>query len=71
LPSELPIENICEPHISWPRNGLIAEVFNRAGMIELLGTGIQRICKKTKEYYLPDPDFKIFSGCLVVIIKDS
>lgn len=71
LPKDVSIENIREPHISMPRNILIADIFNKAGLMDLFGTGIQRMCKRVREYSLPEPNFRFLSGCLVVIIEDS
>jgi len=39
------------------RNSLIAALLNRAGYIEKLGTGIQRIVSEMKNVDLPEPEF--------------
>lgn len=46
----------------------MAEVFNQMGLIEAWGTGIRNICKATREYHLPEPEFIEMTGTFRVNI---
>jgi predicted HTH transcriptional regulator len=69
LPSQLTIERLKEDHASYPKNPLLAEVLYLAHYIERMGTGIQDITKRCREYGLPEPEFKIRDGFVAVIYR--
>ncbi|MTI87056.1 MAG: hypothetical protein FH748_03710 [Balneolaceae bacterium] len=54
LPEGLSVEELLDKHPSIKRNELLANVFYRAGLIEIFGTGISRIQKYLKEANLPE-----------------
>ena len=47
---------------SKQRNRIVAEVFNKMGLIEAWGTGLRNIRKAAKEYSLPEPQFIEMTG---------
>lgn len=55
LPPEIPVEKIKEPHKSYPRNKLIAQVLYLAAYLERWGTGIERIVQMCRDYNVPEP----------------
>lgn len=62
LPNTLKLENLKEPHGSYPRNINIASIFYKRGWIESWGIGITRMigfCHKNKT---PEPEFSEYSG---------
>ncbi|MDR0834547.1 MAG: DUF4062 domain-containing protein [Candidatus Symbiothrix sp.] len=67
LPSTLSIETLKQDHSSYPRNPLIAEAFYLTRYIERMGTGIQDMTTRCLEYGLPEPEFKMTDGFVVVI----
>jgi ATP-dependent DNA helicase RecG len=65
------IEKLTRPHPSSTRNPLIAEMFFKAGLVEVHGSGIHRMMKSLKDAGLPEPDFKEeFAGFSVYIMKN-
>ncbi|HII84592.1 MAG TPA: transcriptional regulator [Methanobacterium subterraneum] len=67
----LTIEKLQEPHPSSTRNPLIAEMFFKAGLVEVHGSGIRQIIKSLKNAGLPEPDFKEeFAGFSVYMMKN-
>ena len=62
LPKELTIENIKNPHSSYPRNKNIANVFYKRGWIETWGTGITRMIGFCHINKTPEPEFSQYSG---------
>lgn len=54
LPEGTSLEELLSVHSSKPRNPLIANVFYTAGIIESLGSGIERMRNALKEQNLPD-----------------
>ncbi len=54
LPEGTSLEELLLVHSSKPRNPLIANVFYIAGIIESLGSGIERMRNALKEQNLPD-----------------
>ena len=71
LPDNLTIDLLKEPHSSYPRNRLIAEVFFKAGYIEAWGRGISKIMDTCVEANLPEPVFREFGGGVEVsFLKD-
>jgi ATP-dependent DNA helicase RecG len=69
LPIELTVETIKKIHTSYPKNPLIAECLYLAHYIERMGTGIQDIMKKCKDYGLPEPEFRVQGGFSVKIYR--
>jgi ATP-dependent DNA helicase RecG len=55
-----------EPHSSYPRNELLADIFFKAGFIEAWGRGTIKIVDKCKERNLPEPDFSEMTGGFLV-----
>jgi len=70
LPHELTIRKLYKKHSSYPRNRLIANAFNRAGVIEHWGSGTLRIIKACKEHGI-NAKFKIDMGCFIVTLQKT
>jgi len=67
----LTIEKLKEAHPSSPRNPLIAEMFFKAGLVEVHGSGIRRMMRSLQDAGLPEPDFKEeFAGFSVYMKKN-
>ncbi len=65
------IEKLTQPHPSSTRNPLIAEMFFKAGLVEVHGSGIRQMMKSLKSAGLPEPDFKEeFAGFSVYMMKN-
>lgn len=65
------IEKLREPHPSSTRNPLIAEMFFKAGLVEVHGSGIRQMIKSLKDSGLSEPDFKEeFGGFSVYMMKN-
>lgn len=58
LPGALKVEDLKQPHASYPRNQLLTSTFYRAGLIEELGSGIQRMTNAMRDESLPEPEFE-------------
>jgi len=71
LPEGWSIETLKEEHTSEPFNPLIAGIFFWVGYVEEVGTGTNKIIKWCKEWGLPEPEFKIKSNNIVVILRKS
>lgn len=69
LPQPLTVDDLKINHNSIPRNPLIADCFFKTGFIEQWGTGTERIISSCLENGLPEPEFEIKSGNLVVTIN--
>lgn len=71
LPKEIKIDELKKNHSSYPRNGLLADVFFKAGLIEAWGMGTIKIIDECKKRGLPEPEFKEeFGGFAVYFYKD-
>ena len=57
LPPEIPVERIKEPHKSYPRNKLIAQILYLTAYLERWGTGIERIVQMCRDYDVPEPEW--------------
>lgn len=65
------IEKLKKPHPSANRNPLIADMFFRTGMVEVQGSGINRMLKSFRAAGLPEPEFKEeFGGFSVYMFKN-
>jgi len=71
LPEGWTVETLKEEHTSEPFNPLIARMFFWIGYIEEVGTGTNKMIKWCKEWRLPEPEFQIKSGNIVVIFRKS
>ena len=64
------LEDLKKPHPSATRNPLIADVFFRAGLVEVFGSGIGRILNSLKDNGLPEAEFKEeFGGFSVYLMR--
>jgi ATP-dependent DNA helicase RecG len=64
------IEKLKLPHPSATRNPLIADIFFRAGIVEVQGSGMNRMLTSLEEAGLPEPNFKEeFDGFSVYMFK--
>ncbi|WP_321421703.1 ATP-binding protein [uncultured Methanobacterium sp.] len=65
------IEKLKQPHPSSTRNPLIAEMFFKAGLVEVHGSGIRQMTKSLKNAGLSEPDFmEEFGGFSVYMQKN-
>ncbi len=62
LSEGLTIENLKEKHPSKARNKNIAEIFFKAGYIEIWGRGIEKMMSAMRDYGMPEPVFEENSG---------
>lgn len=67
LPKGVTKEQYLHGAVSVPRNQIIAEVFNRLGIIEKFATGIKRI-RKEYELFLSAPEFRVDNGFIRVVL---
>ncbi|MCK4394673.1 DeoR family transcriptional regulator [Candidatus Bipolaricaulota bacterium] len=66
LPEGLSIEDLKRPHVSRPRNKLIAHAFFLIKYIEQWGTGTIRMMEACRIADFPEPEFAEMSGTFVV-----
>ena len=59
LPEEWDTEKLQSLHSSMPRNPTIFNVFYLAGIVESVGSGIERIMKALKDAGHPEPKFEV------------
>ena len=72
LPEGITIPQLYETHSSYPVNELVLKVFDFAGVIESLGTGIKRMIETCRKEGLPDPTWEQNGSSFVVTIwKDT
>ncbi len=71
LPPELTIAALKRPHNSIPRNPLIARALFLIKYIEHWGTGTERIIKETLAHGLPEPEFSLRDGGVLVVFKKA
>ena len=71
LPEGWTVETLKEEHTSEPFNPLIARMFFWIGYIEEVGTGTNKMIKWCREWGLPEPNFQMKSGNIVVIFRKS
>ena len=71
LPSDLTIPDLYQDHDSHPVNKEILKAFDKIGIVESLGTGIERIVSTCRSAGLPQPVFEHRGSAFVVtILKD-
>ena len=68
LPEGITIPKLYETHSSYPVNELVLKVFDFAGIIESLGTGIGRMIDACRKNGLPDPTWEQRGSSFVVTI---
>lgn len=72
LPSQITIPELYDIHTSYPVNELLLKVFDFAGIIESLGTGIQRMIAACRKASLPDPVWEQKGSAFIVTLwKDG
>ena len=71
LPSGWTVETLKVKHRSDPANPDIANVFFRAGYIEIWGRGTINIIEHCKRAGLPEPDFRYNGGLTIVFKKED
>lgn len=64
----LAIPKLYETHSSYPVNELVLKVFDFAGVIESLGTGIKRMIETCRKEGLPDPTWEQNGSSFIVTI---
>ena len=71
LPEPLTPEDLKKKHRSIPRNPLIAKCFFLIKYIEQWGTGTNDMVAACINWGLPEPEFELVTGDLVVIFRKS
>lgn len=66
LPENWTLENLMQKHASNPYNPNIAHVFYLAGFIESWGRGIEKICSACKKDGVPQPEYTINPGDIMI-----
>jgi ATP-dependent DNA helicase RecG len=71
LPEGWTINTLKQQHFSEPFNPLLARMFFWIRYIEEIGTGTNKIIEWSKEWGLPEPEFKISGSSLFVTLRKS
>lgn len=66
LPENWTVEKLLSKHASAPFNPNIAHVFYLAGFIESWGRGIEKICTACREDGVPQPEYSVNPGDIMV-----
>ena len=66
LPQGMAASDLKRDHFSQPPNPMLADIFYRRGLIELWGSGTQRIVRLCVEAGCPEPQFEERAGEFVV-----
>lgn len=66
LPNGITIDMLAGPHLSKPRNPLIANTFHRTRAVEIWGRGTNRVIEECQRYGIVPPQFEERSGSVVV-----
>ena len=69
FPENWTAETLLQKHRSLPHNPDIASTFYRAGFIESWGRGIEKICRICKNYGIPDPEYTVHGGDIMMMFK--
>jgi ATP-dependent DNA helicase RecG len=71
LPEGITLDKLAQPHSSYPRNPILAEVCFRGGYIDSWGSGIMKIVNSCKSAGLPTPELEEDGGGFIVtLFKD-
>jgi len=62
LPNGITIDMLAGPHLSKPRNPLIANTFHRTGAVEIWGRGTNRVIEECQRYGIVPPQFEERGG---------
>ncbi len=65
-PTGITPDKLNKPHLSVQRNPIIADVFNRTGLIEKWGRGTNRVIAMCRKAGLAPPTFEEITGAAVV-----
>ena len=65
-PTGITPDKLSKPHLSVQRNPIIADVFNRTGLIEKWGRGTNRVIAMCRKAGLAPPTFDEITGAAVV-----
>jgi ATP-dependent DNA helicase RecG len=69
--NNLTVAEIKQPKPSRARNAQIMDMFYRSGLVESVGTGIQRMMSACRKHGLPEPEFKEeFGGFTVTMYNE-
>lgn len=71
LPSGITVDMLSRPHLSKPRNPLIADAFHRTGAVEIWGRGTNRVIEECKRYGVATPLFEERVGTFCVTFRAS
>ncbi|MGH8191677.1 MAG: ATP-binding protein [Rhodanobacteraceae bacterium] len=69
FPAGITPEKLSRSHSSVQRNPIIADLFNRAGLIEKWGRGTNRVITMCREAGIPPPTFEEITGAAVVTFR--
>ncbi|MBI2495426.1 MAG: putative DNA binding domain-containing protein [Candidatus Omnitrophica bacterium] len=69
FPTGITPEQLSKSHLSVQRNPIIADVFNRAGLIEKWGRGTNRVIAMCREAGIAPPEFEEITGAAVVTFR--
>ena len=69
FPPQITLDNIKEPHGSYPYNPLIAEVLYKTSYLESWGSGAKRIIDACRKQNVPDPEWSIRGGFVTVTFR--
>jgi ATP-dependent DNA helicase RecG len=68
-PTGITPEKLSKSHQSVQRNPIIADIFNRAGLIEKWGRGTNRVIDMCRQAKIAPPKFEEITGAAVVTFK--
>ena len=71
FPDTWTAETLLKKHRSLPHNPDIANTFFRAGFIESWGRGIEKICTLCKNYGIPEPEYTVHPGDIMLMFSAS
>lgn len=69
FPTGITPEQLSKSHLSVQRNPIIADVFNRTGLIEKWGRGTNRVITMCREAGIAPPTFEEITGAAVVTFR--
>lgn len=71
LPEMLTIADLKRFHSSFPRNPLIADVCFKANLIDLWGSGIQKMMQACANAHVAEPEIEEFQGGILVTLREG